>query len=369
MLSMLSDLSQELIQFDKSVDERIQTLLTRVGVSFECDNAFFGEINLNERILNVRYQWTRPGVFNNHDNWRNVDFDVDSFLEELFLGDPQIVDDIRDIPEGFTRTQLLSVGTKSIVAIPIKGDGSINGFIGISFSRNFHKFTEEEKNFHKTLGTLVLTLLGKDLFKHESILLAHKYNSSFSHLIGVLAKAVEKRDPYTTGHMERVAELSVRIGKKLGLADSELEGIHLGAVIHDVGKIYVPAEILNRPGKLLKQEFELIKTHSMVGHEIVKDIEFPWPIADIVLSHHERLDGSGYPNGLQGDEIAIEAQIVAVADVVEAVSSHRPYRPAKSIKEGLQIISEGKGKSYNPEIVEACIDIIENDGFVFPSAF
>lgn len=191
------------------------------------------------------------------------------------------------------------------------------------------------------------------------------YLQSLTNTIKALGSTVEKRDPYTAGHQNRVAQLSKAIAKKMGLSKDRVKGIELGAIIHDIGKIYVPAEILNRPGKLSKAEFEMIQSHSQVGFDIIKGLKFPWPIADMVLSHHERLDGSGYPNGLKGDEICLEAQILAVADVVEAVSSHRPYRPAKSIQEGLNIINNGRGTHYNPEIVDICIKLIKNEGFEF----
>jgi HD-GYP domain-containing protein (c-di-GMP phosphodiesterase class II) len=134
--------------------------------------------------------------------------------------------------------------------------------------------------------------------------------------------------------------------------------------LHDIGKIYVPAEILSKPGKLSEAEYNIIKTHSRVGYDILKPIEFPWPIADIVLQHHERINGSGYPAGLQGKDILLEAKILAVADVIEAMATHRPYRPALRIEDALDEISENKGKLYDPKVVEACLEIFE-EGFAF----
>lgn len=169
--------------------------------------------------------------------------------------------------------------------------------------------------------------------------------------------------------MSRVAQLSVAIAKKLTLSPHQVDGLRLSATIHDLGKIYVPAEILNRPGKLTVPEFEIIKSHSQVGYDIVKGINFPWEIAQVILQHHERLDGSGYPNGLKGDEILLEAQILCVADTVEAMSSHRPYRPALSIGAALKEISKNKGDHYNPAAVDACMALFNEDGFEFPSLF
>ncbi|MES9888360.1 MAG: HD domain-containing phosphohydrolase, partial [Candidatus Sedimenticola sp. 6PFRAG1] len=142
--------------------------------------------------------------------------------------------------------------------------------------------------------------------------------------ISAMARTVEKKDPYTAGHQERVSELAVEIAREMDLDEEKVQALRLAGTVHDLGKIYVPSEILNRPGKLADYEFNVIKTHPVVGYEIIKDIDFPWPIAQMVRQHHERMDGSGYPDGLSNDEILLEARIMAVADVVEAMFSHRP---------------------------------------------
>ena len=182
--------------------------------------------------------------------------------------------------------------------------------------------------------------------------------------VNVLASAVDLRDPYTSGHQRRVAELSVAIGRKLGFEENSLTGLRLSAMIHDVGKIQVPAEILNTPRKLTNLEFDLIKLHPTAGRELFKDIEFPWPVADAIYQHHERLDGSGYPEGISGDQIILEARIIAVADVVEAISSHRPYRPSLGLQSALDEIRSGKGKLFDPEVVDACLEVFD-EGFSF----
>lgn len=183
--------------------------------------------------------------------------------------------------------------------------------------------------------------------------------------IRAIALAVEKRDPYTAGHQQRVAQLAGRIAGQLGLDEDRIEGIQLGGMIHDLGKIYIPSEILNRPGRLEPAEFEFIKTHPRVGYDIIKDIEFPWPVAEMVVQHHEMLDGSGYPKGLKGDEIILEARILTVADIVEAMSSHRPYRPALGIEAALGEIKKRRGSSLDAEVVDACVRVVEEKGFVF----
>ncbi|GAB4301787.1 MAG: hypothetical protein Kow0096_22880 [Thiohalomonadaceae bacterium] len=181
--------------------------------------------------------------------------------------------------------------------------------------------------------------------------------------IQAIAVTIEKRDPYTAGHQQRVAELATAIAGEMGLPEEQREGLRLGALIHDIGKIYVPAEFLNRPGHLSDTEFEIIQSHPVMGYDIVKGIEFPWPVAEMVVQHHERLDGSGYPKGLKGDEILLEARILAVADVVEAMASHRPYRAALPFDEALVEIERHRGTRYDPAVVDACLKLFREDGY------
>ena len=184
-------------------------------------------------------------------------------------------------------------------------------------------------------------------------------------IIQAVALTVEKRDPYTAGHQRRVADLARAIATKMGLSKEQINGIRIAGSIHDLGKICVPAEILSKPGRLTEHEFGMIKAHPEVGYEILKGIEFPWPIAQTVVQHHENLDGSGYPAGLKSEQIIVEARIVAVSDVVEAMSSHRPYRPALGIDLALGEIRKGRGITYDPDVVDACISLFKTDNFRF----
>jgi len=192
-----------------------------------------------------------------------------------------------------------------------------------------------------------------------------KLQLSMESTILAMAKIVEMKDPYTAGHQRRVAQLAGAIGRELGLPAAQINGIHMASVIHDIGKIYVPAEILSKPGKLTEIEFGMIKTHPKVSYDILKMVEFPWPIAKIVLQHHERLDGSGYPLGLSGEDIMIEAKILSIADVVEAIAFHRPYRSAVGIDKALEEIVQKKGQLYEPEIVDACVRLFSKKDFEF----
>ncbi|MCG2758176.1 MAG: response regulator [Desulfobacteraceae bacterium] len=184
-------------------------------------------------------------------------------------------------------------------------------------------------------------------------------------VIYALTMTVEYRDPYTAGHQQRVSDLSRAMAKEMGFSKDKIMGIRMAGVLHDIGKIAIPAEILSKPGRLSKTEFELIKNHSQVGYDILKSIQFPWPLSQIVLQHHERMDGSGYPNGLLGKEMLIESSILGIADVVEAMASHRPYRAALGIDKALEEISINKGKFYDVEVVNACLKVFKDKKFKF----
>ena len=185
--------------------------------------------------------------------------------------------------------------------------------------------------------------------------------------VSALAYAVEMRDPYTAGHQRRVADLACRLGEVLELSEDELDGVRLAALIHDVGKMRVPTDILTNPGKLTDAEFSIIKTHSQVGFDVLKGIEFVRPVAEIVHQHHERIDGSGYPQGLTAGEILLEARILAVADVVEAMASHRPYRPALGLNVARKEIEDQAGTRYDSRVAEACVTLLDEKHYELPS--
>ena len=178
--------------------------------------------------------------------------------------------------------------------------------------------------------------------------------------IDAIARTVGARDPYTAGHQRRVGVIAAEIASRLGLDSFTVEGIKIAATIHDIGKIAVPAEILTRPGKLTPPQWEMLKAHPQVGHDIVNPISLPWPIADMILQHHERLDGSGYPSGLSGEAISLGARIIAVADVAEAMSSHRPYRPGLGLDVALDELKRGRATKFDPRVVDVCLKLCQD---------
>ncbi|MFA6921335.1 MAG: HD domain-containing phosphohydrolase [Gallionella sp.] len=189
---------------------------------------------------------------------------------------------------------------------------------------------------------------------------------SLENTVQAIGTIVEMRDPYTAGHQRRVADLAMAIAKQMALPDEHVHAIHLAGIVHDLGKIQIPSEILSKPGKLSAIEYELIKIHPQAGYEILKGIDFPWPIAQMVLQHHERIDGSGYPQGLKGDAIMLEALILGVADVVEAIASHRPYRAAMGMAAALSEIEQSSGLHYDPAVVAACIKVVRDNDMRLP---
>ncbi len=185
-------------------------------------------------------------------------------------------------------------------------------------------------------------------------------------IIKTLSETVEMRDPYTAGHQWRVADLARAIATEMNIPAGQTDGIHMAAIIHDIGKISIPAEILSKPTKLTNVEFSLIKEHSRIGYDILKNINFPWPIARIVLEHHERMNGSGYSNGLTGDKTLLESRILAVSDVVEAMASHRPYRPSLGIEAALKEIEQSRGTLYDNAVADACLKLFREKNYQLP---
>ncbi len=185
--------------------------------------------------------------------------------------------------------------------------------------------------------------------------------------IKTISRTVDSKDPYTAGHQQRVSDLARSLATQLNMTAEEIDGIRMAGIMHDIGKISIPSEILSKPGRLHDAEFELIKIHPTIGFDILSSIDFPWPVAAAVLFHHERIDGSGYPYGITGEFILPQAKIIGVADVVVAQASHRPYRPSMGIDQALEEIETNSGRLYEPEVVNACLSLFRDKGYDFIS--
>lgn len=288
-----------------------------------------------------------------------------------------VIEDYRSYPARMNRDEYKDITT--IIGIPLYRGDNLLGAMSIVFKDEL-KFFEERtlKLFDQVAAAASISLENSRLYeearreaeerqKAETRVIEGyaRLQKTFSDVIRTMGQIVGKKDPYTVGHQERVALLAEELGKREGLDDGRCEGLRIAGLVHDIGKIEVPGEILSKPGRLSRIEFELVKTHARSGYEILKEVDFPWPVAGITHQHHERLDGSGYPRGLKGDEILPEARILAVADVVESMMSYRPYRPALGLKAALDEIRARRNELYDPEAVDACLDLFsEQPGFI-----
>jgi len=258
---------------------------------------------------------------------------------------------------------IISAGFTATVAVPVRNEGEVVGVLQLFSTKN--GFGSEEIDFLAeivrdiSIGLRSFSLEGELKQKLEHV------NETLKKTVESITRMTEIRDAYTSGHQQRVAKLACAIARDMGLSKEQIEGIRVTGLLHDIGKIAVPIEILTKPSRLSVFEFNIIKTHPEIGYEIVKGIEFPWPVAQALFQHHERLNGSGYPMGLAGEKIILEAKILGVADVVEAMSSHRPYRPALGTAKALGEILQKKSTLYDPHVVDSCVRIFKEQDFDF----
>jgi PAS domain S-box-containing protein/putative nucleotidyltransferase with HDIG domain len=292
--------------------------------------------------------------------------------QAILSGKPSIIKNLSTATTtGPWQGEAIKRGYAALIALPLSEDSRVFGSLNI-FSDEPNVFDAEEVKLLKELaddlayGIISLNTRAQGKKAAEEVQRSYKkLRKIFEQTVNALASAVGKRDPYTTDHQRRVTMLACTIAKEMGLSEEQINGIRLAGMLHDIGKLAVPSEILSKPTRLSDAEFTIIKTHPRVASDILKTIEFPWPIAEIVLQHHERIDGSGYPQGLSEKNILLAARLLAVADVVEAISSHRPYRPAYSLEYTLEEISKNKGVIYDADVVDICLKLFRDKNFRF----
>ncbi|HVT34211.1 MAG TPA: HD domain-containing phosphohydrolase [Nevskiaceae bacterium] len=278
-------------------------------------------------------------------------------------GTPQVAEDIAHDPSMLPWRKLaLQLGFASSLALPLCHGGETYGALMI-YAPEPDAFAGDEVAL---LGDLAQKLAYgiaalRTRAQHESAL--QRLERSMVAAVQAIAATLEQRDPFTAGHQRRTADLSSAIGAAMGMSSERLRGLELAAAVHDVGKIMIPAEILSKPGRLSDLEMQMVRLHPLAGHDILKDIDFPWPIAEIVYQHHERMDGSGYPRGLKGDAILLEARIIAVADTVVAMSTHRPYSSAQGLDSALVELASCSGKTLDAAVVDVCLSLFHNRRF------
>ncbi len=305
--------------------------------------------------------------------WADTEHGMGSSGRAIRSGATQLCQDIANDPYcQLWRDAALKRGYAASIALPL-GNGEVFGVLNV-YAAEANAFTPAEIDLLEEMaGDLAFgvhtlhTRHERDLAMEQNRRHLAQLKDSLEDTVRAMASLVEMRDPYTAGHQARVADLAAAIARQMGLPDEQVHAIHLAGVVHDLGKIQIPAEILSKPGRISDIEFSLIKVHPQAGYDILKGIDFPWPIAQMVLQHHERLDGSGYPQGLKGDAILLGARILSVADVAEAMSSHRPYRPGLGIEVALAEITKQRGVHYDSQVADACLAVFREQSYQLPS--
>lgn len=304
-------------------------------------------------------------------SWDENEYGMGPSGRAIRSGTTQLCQDIANDPHYLTwRDAAQQRGYAASIALPLAdSDGKVFGILTV-YAEEINAFSPAEVDLLEEMagdlafGVRTLHIRNeRDLAQKQNQLYLEQLQHSLQDTVRAIASIVELRDPYTAGHQTRVAHLASAIARQMGLSDEQVQAIHLASNVHDLGKIQIPAEILCKPGRLSDVEYRFIKTHPQTGFDILKDIRFPWPIAQMVLQHHERLDGSGYPQGLKADAILLEARILGVADLVEAMSSHRPYRPGLGIELALEEIIKQRGIGFDPQVVDACLTLFRDKGF------
>jgi len=373
-LTMLGDCVHAVVRAtdEQKLIQEVCRIIVDVG-GYEMAWVGFAEQNMEKNVKPVAWNGRNDGFLDLVNiSWDDCERGRGPTGTAIRTGKPVVNENTSENPAiQVWREELLKRNFNSSIALPLIYEDEVLGVLTI-YAKEKEAFDASEVTRLMGLandlayGICALRTRIERIEAGQQIELhVEKLQKALSGTIKVVASTVEVRDPYTAGHQRRVATLARAIALDMGLSDHQIEGIFMAGVVHDLGKIYVPAEILSKPSRLNDIEFNLIRTHSQVGYDLLKTIDFPWPIAQIVHQHHERLNGSGYPQGLSSEQILIEAKIICVADVVEAMASHRPYRPARGVDVALEHIAEEKGTLYESAVVDTCLKLFTEKSFQF----
>ena len=350
--------------FDQ-LDIAINSSLSQLGTLLDVCRVYVFEFDIEKQTMSNTYEWCKKGIEPAIDMLQNLSVDIFPWwMIKLHKNEVINVYDVHEMDDNqiSEKNILLEQDIKSVLVVPMHVNQKLVGFIGFDTVLK-HKRFQDEIYLIRMYSEIVGYALEKQKDEHRILESLKQIKTTFNQTIEAFSSFLEISDPYTSGHQKRVSKLAVEIAKKLGLTQDQHEAIGMASLLHDLGKLYIPLQILNKPGQLSHAEFELIKTHVTLGTQVLSKIDFPWPISDMVLQHHEKLDGSGYPYGLKGNEILIETQIIGVADMVESMLSFRPYRPAIDKETTIQHLNQAKGTLYREDIIEACIEIINQTQF------
>jgi len=354
-------------------DDLMEHILTTLAESVRAAHGFFYAYDPGAGILELR---GGRGLYAAHIGYQ-VKESAGMADKVLSTERPTVVNDYQSWEERCSDHRWDQI--RALCATSLTFEGKLMGAIGLVHTEEGRTFGKDDEALLTRFGALAAAVLAnarrhaqapQALAEHKHLReeLQNRTNhlqETFFATVNALATTVEMKDPYTAAHQRWVTRLACAIADEMGLLDEQIKGLRMAGLIHDIGKINVPTELLIKPGRLTEIEYEAIKIHPQSGYEIVKEIQFPWPIAHIVLQHHERMDGSGYPHGISNSEILPEARILAVADVVESMSSHRPYRNGHGIEIALKEISKNKDILYDRDAVEACVRVFQEKGFTF----
>ncbi|MBN1931526.1 MAG: GAF domain-containing protein [Desulfobacterales bacterium] len=364
-LMMLSKSNEVLVRMteEKKLLHQICRIVVQVG-KYRLAWVGFAEKNLPQKIRPVAQMLFADNDLKKMDiSWAYKTQFCNPAANAIQTREPVVCKNIRTNPN-FTAWQpeTKQFGFGSAIALPLIADGQTLGVLNI-YAAGADDFNPDEVKLLKQLADdLAYGIVAlRNRVHHRQTMQKLRY--AMEATIQAIATAVELRDPYTAGHQKRVANLSVAIAKEMKLPEDQIEGIRMAGCIHDVGKLYVPAEILSKPDKLTEIEYSMAKFHVQAGYDILKGIDFPWPVTKIIEQHHERMNGTGYPNGLVGKDIIIEARILGVADVVLSMALHRPYRPALGIDAALEELEKNKDVLYDSDVVNACVKLFRKKQF------
>lgn len=374
-LATLSEVNRSLVRAD-SEDELLQsicrTIIKQRGYRLACVG--YKQQDKDKSIKIMAHAGEGGGCTKVMQfTWAETEHGMGPSGRAIRSGKTQLSQDIANDPDCLPwQAAARQQGYAANLALPLlSGNGAVFGILNV-YAEEVNAFTAHEiELLEEMAGDLAFgvrtlhTRQERNLAMEQSRRHLEQLHESLEDTVRAMAGLVEMRDPYTAGHQARVADLAMAIARQIGLPDELVHAVHLAGTVHDLGKIKVPAEILSKPGRITDIEFSLIKIHAQAGYDILKGINFPWPIAQMVLQHHERLDGSGYPQGLKGEQIILEARIISVADVVEAISAHRPYRPGLGVEAALEEITRQRGVRYDSRVVDACLVVFREQGYSF----
>ncbi|MBS3765529.1 PAS domain S-box protein [Candidatus Bipolaricaulota bacterium] len=337
--------------------------LARVGEFLEVDRSYVFTFDWDRETMSNTNEWCAEGIEPQIDELQDLPIsDFPAWTEELQNSDNIYIRQVSELPDSWRveRENFEALDIQSLVGVPISHGQDLIGFAGFDSVEEERDWKDEDIDLLRILGNLAGHAIYRRRAEEDIRQSRQELQESFVELAETTSRVLGVRDPYTEAHEQRVAELAKEVGRRMGLGEEKLLGLYIGGVLHDIGKIAIPETILTKPGELKEVEWDMIKSHPEVGYnQILEDTDFPWPVAEMTLHHHERLDGSGYPDGLEGDELTTEVRILGAVDVVEAMSTRRPYREARTKERTLGVLEDEKGTKLDPEVVDILVDMIE----------